>query len=551
MPPLAWRVQRPLSNEVVPPLRQEGTGEGAPPGPPIVVPKKMFKRKYHHCGPFNSVNNFKSDSEIDEICRQHDIGYGEYGPAAYFLSNVHDDNFIEDMEKHPGWWPWSMATFFKIKKKFMPPYGKRYRNNDGDELVGHDSEWRPVYKKQNTRVVDRPRPVLTIDPPAVDSSGPGPMSVDVYSPPPHSSESAGILASWQNNMNAGFTGGFGKTRKVRRGKLLPSMVRSMTQTSTTGTGLTEANCMYFNMCSVNRTMFRRDILASIVRSLWWREMVSISNFADAPGGTQWASCIYRLTYTLKEDGSESSTNTTSILETANWENHVAAIQTVLNTLTSGAGTNDYQLMKIQLIITETTGLVTEHVLHCDKSYFHYEQLHICRVQNISGANNDLSNRAAIVPIIGKQYHGWGFAPIPAAADVVPVLLNLVPPENGIIKIAGAGTVVAFRQPPPHTMFSNVKSSGGHFKWGNGDIKTMKSVFKKVFAIRNLIDLMMVTRTDNGDFTWGSFKMLSFEKAIGGTVTDNVDVRYETDSYGSGYVTGGRAPFVAVPTVALV
>lgn len=34
-----------------------------------------------HCGPFNEVSDQPSSNEVDEICRQHDIAYGEYQAA--------------------------------------------------------------------------------------------------------------------------------------------------------------------------------------------------------------------------------------------------------------------------------------------------------------------------------------------------------------------------------------------------------------------------------------------------------------------------------------
>jgi len=100
----------------------------------------MFKRKYHHCGPFNSIKKRKSKTAIDESCRQHDIRYSKYGWKAYFAKNKADSIFIREQSKFKGWRPWMYRNYFRVKNKISPftisepssskkkqimPYGKR------------------------------------------------------------------------------------------------------------------------------------------------------------------------------------------------------------------------------------------------------------------------------------------------------------------------------------------------------------------------------------------------------------------------------------------
>lgn len=102
----------------------------------------MFKRKWHHCGPFNSVRNYKSSDPIDEVCRQHDIGYGKLGNKAYFLHNKYDDRFIEDMAKQKGIEPWAMASLFKLKKQLMPAVHGYKRRSRGPHKSAYPADKR-------------------------------------------------------------------------------------------------------------------------------------------------------------------------------------------------------------------------------------------------------------------------------------------------------------------------------------------------------------------------------------------------------------------------
>lgn len=83
-----------------------------------------------HCGPFNSVNDYISNNEIDETCRQHDMKYDEYGKDAYLYYNPADEEFIERMDKESGFLPAIYSGVFKIKRA-LAPY-KSFRKNQSE-----------------------------------------------------------------------------------------------------------------------------------------------------------------------------------------------------------------------------------------------------------------------------------------------------------------------------------------------------------------------------------------------------------------------------------
>lgn len=79
----------------------------------------MLNPIHHHCGPFNTVKE-EGDGPVDEICRQHDIAYGEYGQKAYIYFNKADEVFIKQMDKQGGLLPKVYSGYFKIKKAVAP-----------------------------------------------------------------------------------------------------------------------------------------------------------------------------------------------------------------------------------------------------------------------------------------------------------------------------------------------------------------------------------------------------------------------------------------------
>lgn len=93
-----------------------------------------------HCGPFNKISEFKSSNRVDEICRQHDIGYGKLGKRAYTHFNQYDEEFIRAMEAEGSMEANAYAEIFRIKREIAPhlksfrktidkeemPYRKRY-----------------------------------------------------------------------------------------------------------------------------------------------------------------------------------------------------------------------------------------------------------------------------------------------------------------------------------------------------------------------------------------------------------------------------------------
>lgn len=73
-----------------------------------------------HCGPFNSVSQYKPNNPIDSICWEHDKGYSKLGKRSYFEFNEYDKKFISDMEKHSGFLPRMYGGVFKAKRILAP-----------------------------------------------------------------------------------------------------------------------------------------------------------------------------------------------------------------------------------------------------------------------------------------------------------------------------------------------------------------------------------------------------------------------------------------------
>lgn len=76
-------------------------------------------RPHYHCGPFNPVLD-KATGPVDDVCRDHDIAYGDIGAAAYFQHNVADDQFIQRMDAIGGFMPTVYSTVFKGRKLLLP-----------------------------------------------------------------------------------------------------------------------------------------------------------------------------------------------------------------------------------------------------------------------------------------------------------------------------------------------------------------------------------------------------------------------------------------------
>lgn len=56
----------------------------------------VYNPLHPHCGPFNTVSEYKSPDETDEICRLHDIAYGTL-KNAYLEYNTADEQFQQDV----------------------------------------------------------------------------------------------------------------------------------------------------------------------------------------------------------------------------------------------------------------------------------------------------------------------------------------------------------------------------------------------------------------------------------------------------------------------
>lgn len=80
-----------------------------------------FNPIHPHCGPGNKISTVKSENEIDEACRQHDIEYLKYqklGKNPYIEFNKADERFITKMESIGGLYASAYAEVFKFKKEF-------------------------------------------------------------------------------------------------------------------------------------------------------------------------------------------------------------------------------------------------------------------------------------------------------------------------------------------------------------------------------------------------------------------------------------------------
>lgn len=115
---------------------------------------------HYHCGPGNSIKEFKSENDVDEACRQHDIQYGKYQKVAgyftpYFKSNDGDMQFIHDLESNTGGrfidriGKRYYSDLFKIKRVLAPRISPEL-----EKLVREDQGTEPIIEK-SSRVVEK------------------------------------------------------------------------------------------------------------------------------------------------------------------------------------------------------------------------------------------------------------------------------------------------------------------------------------------------------------------------------------------------------------
>jgi hypothetical protein len=97
----------------------------------------------HYCGPFNRMDGDPLN-ELDEACKEHDIGYEYIGNQAYFYYNESDRKFLEKLknmrpkDRLQYYNRLAALTYFGAKKMLAPslPGNKRVRPPAG----GYDTE---------------------------------------------------------------------------------------------------------------------------------------------------------------------------------------------------------------------------------------------------------------------------------------------------------------------------------------------------------------------------------------------------------------------------
>lgn len=73
----------------------------------------------NYCGPFNAMDN-EVMSELDEICRRHDVEYEIMGNKAYVYFNYADQQMLDEIENRMGWRESVIRAVWNAKKTIAP-----------------------------------------------------------------------------------------------------------------------------------------------------------------------------------------------------------------------------------------------------------------------------------------------------------------------------------------------------------------------------------------------------------------------------------------------
>ncbi len=183
--------------------------------------------------------------------------------------------------------------------------------------------------------------------------------------------------------------------------------------------------------------------------------------------------------------------------------------------------------------------------------------------NSGGSGENNRNDVANNPVGGKLYSGTGNGTSLSYYNTLVALTELdlltADTDSGVLDFDVNGTNVttgmklAYKRPPPHSMFTNVRKSAA-VSIQPGQIKTSFLRWTRTLTVNNFLKLMFEYMTNRGGggaghvrVSIGSFNLYGFEKRCdtGGTET-GVNIGYEVNSV---YKCSLTSKFVATgPTI---
>lgn len=345
-----------------------------------------------------------------------------------------------------------------------------------------------------------------------------------------------------------FAGGFGKARKVshkaKKFNKKPSLAKATNQNNVVAVGSTpETNCLYINYSNLLRSSASAVVGQSIIRHLWYQMGVSIADFNQTP---QQITATHTFEYLLyHRSAATGNASVTSAATSNNLATYATHAENMVNALVAISDTD--VLQSVVLRVLQGTVVVELHRLYADTSSMHITQLHVTRMQNICGTVTDEDNRDQ-VSVVGKMYEGTGVYPVYQATDNTGYPFLMDPPVGGTVRVYGAGTNVQIQQAMPANAITNCQRVS-HFKYENGDIKSHQMKYNRVVKMSDLPRfLAQETRTPAETNQKGMWRLFAFEKAIG--IAGEIQIRSETDSFTSGWITGGRTPVAVMPQVTI-
>jgi len=535
----------------------------------------MFKRKYHHCGPFNSIK--KPVGAIDTICHDHDVGYGKLGVGAYFKYNDYDDEFVARMADEPGLWPGAMNSFFKLKKKIMPAYGRGRspRTPPSTSLTPYHDRIRfgvsPASRNLDSssagysraRSVSRgrrsSRSSSGVRSMSLTSAGSGGSSRHVSFGGRAFKVMGGSLVSTKLKKNGGkrkYRRRAGYKRKAGgRGLFgVVSRVESMRKVQ-------DLQAVYVGHSSWAGAKVLDGVVRAIVRAFWKKEGFTANE--DGSAGPPRVTQFQIFYYVSSVSTNASFLPSSSLAAGATFATYVTVLRNLIEAVVAAASVSvDYDQLRW---LEDAPVPAFAHCTHIKKTYLNGLLRSELKMQNVTanGAGSDSLDVTNPVPITYKTYSGNG--------NGTYMLLRsnmggsgtyesfLSDPQDSYITVVAAQAVGSvLDEPPKPSVFSGCK--GGYKKvLAPGAILTNVETTKFRMTLAGYLNMYLKEDIDSGiprKISKGSFKVFGFEKVLQvgvgvtgvGTSTVKVEIDSEVD-YKTEFncVLGGQFPILPINT----
>lgn len=481
-----------------------------------------------HCGPFNPIWK-ETKSRLDEICREHDLGYSEMGTSAYYVFNKYDEQFLRKIKTVPGMRSWLYRKVFEWKRSLLgkkmsrgllvsgskgiqmppsPPMGGKRKSSSVSFMSAKKLKMAGSKKKVAKKV----------------GKGKKPMKLKTYRVSK-------------------------KTRRVAK-RVVKAKVSHEEKCLKEGSVFTyeqsgkesSDHSVYLGHTTAVGDQILKQCIYAIVRKLFKRQ----ENFynwdysIEAPTAT---ATLY-LKHESKTSGALTNYASYALTPAITYRDVVSSLIASIQTWL-GANNDDYTLASLEIY---EVGKGTISCLSLRSLKIHYKLESTMKCQNVSytaDALGDDDNALNVdrIPVIGKGYgsRGPGFQCMTHIGNnrTRPFFANDL---NGLIITDGEegyvnATYRPFREPPSFKVFQGAWSLGG-MKLPSGVVKrdvlvlTLNVGFNKLLWMVNNISKTYFYRQG-----FGKSHMFGFEKEINLT-SDKIVVGYEVNQKHMVYTSGG-------------